>query len=146
MYHNYPTTRPGHILLGPRFILSVTFPHHSQTTSAFKTGSSNKLRISRFFPHAHQNVDWFHGAEFLPEKLTVPQLVNKYPTLYETRKFITAFTTARYLSLSWARSIQSISPHPTSLRSILILSSHLRLGPFKVLCIEKLSAIVNRKQ
>jgi hypothetical protein len=30
--------------------------------------------------------------------------------------------------LSWARSIQSIPPHPISLRSILILSSHLRLG------------------
>ena len=39
-----------------------------------------------------------------------------------TRKFITAFTSARHLSLSWASSIQSISPHPTSWRSILILS------------------------
>ena len=34
----------------------------------------------------------------------------------------------RHLSLSWARSIHSISPHPTSWRFILILSSHLRLG------------------
>ena len=34
----------------------------------------------------------------------------------------------RHLSLSWARSIQSMPPHPTSWRSILILSSHLRLG------------------
>jgi hypothetical protein len=31
-------------------------------------------------------------------------------------------------SLSWARSIQSIPPHPISLTSILILSTHLRLG------------------
>ena len=31
-------------------------------------------------------------------------------------------------SLSWASSIQSMPPHPTSWRSILILSSHLRLG------------------
>jgi hypothetical protein len=31
-------------------------------------------------------------------------------------------------SLSWARLIQSIPPHPISLRSILILSTHLRLG------------------
>ena len=30
--------------------------------------------------------------------------------------------------LSWASSIQSISPHPTSWRSILILSSYLGLG------------------
>jgi hypothetical protein len=32
-----------------------------------------------------------------------------------------------HLSLSWASSIQSILPHPISLRSILILSNHLRL-------------------
>jgi len=31
-------------------------------------------------------------------------------------------------TLSWASSIQSIPPHPTSWRSILILSSHLHLG------------------
>ena len=46
----------------------------------------------------------------------------------EPQSFITAFISARYLSLSWASSIQSILPHPTSWRSILILSSHLRLG------------------
>ena len=34
----------------------------------------------------------------------------------------------RNLSLSWASSIQSIPSHPTSWRSILILSSHLSLG------------------
>jgi hypothetical protein len=33
-----------------------------------------------------------------------------------------------YWSLSWSRSIQSIPPHPISPRSILTLSSHLRLG------------------
>ena len=32
------------------------------------------------------------------------------------------------MSLSWASLIQSIYPHPTSWRSILILSTHLRLG------------------
>jgi hypothetical protein len=38
------------------------------------------------------------------------------------------FTRALHWALSWARSIQSIPPHSISLRSILILSSHLRLG------------------
>jgi hypothetical protein len=51
------------------------------------------------------------------------------PTFYGTRRFITVFTRALHRSLSWARSIQSIPPHPISLRSILILSSYLRLGP-----------------
>ena len=61
-------------------------------------------------------------------KLTGSQLVKKFPAFYGTRRFITAFTTTRYLSLSWTSSTQSIPPHPTSWRSILILSSHLRLG------------------
>ena len=61
------------------------------------------------------------------EKLTSSQLVKKFPAFYRTRKFITAFTSARQLSLSCSRSIQSIPPHPNSWRSILILSYHLRL-------------------
>ena len=64
----------------------------------------------------------------LLEKLTGFQLVKKFPTFYGTQRFITAFTSARHLSLSWASSIQSILPHPTSWRSILILTSHLLLG------------------
>jgi hypothetical protein len=47
----------------------------------------------------------------------------KFPAFYWTRRFITAFTSARHLSLSWASPIQSIPPHPTSWRSILILLS-----------------------
>ena len=39
-----------------------------------------------------------------------------------------AFTSARHLSLSWTNSIQSMLPHPTSWKSILILSSHLSLS------------------
>jgi len=64
------------------------------------------------------------------EKLICSQLVEKFPAFYRNRRFIAAFTRSRHLSLSWARSIQSISSHPTSGRSILILSSHLRLGSF----------------
>ena len=66
-------------------------------------------------------------SRVLLEKPTGCQLVNKFPAFYGTRRFITAFTNARQLSLSWARSIQSIPSHPTSWRSILILSYHLRL-------------------
>jgi len=64
----------------------------------------------------------------LLEKLTGYQLPKKFPEFYATRRFITAVTSARYLSLSWASSIQSIPPHPISWRSILILSFHLSLG------------------
>ena len=50
------------------------------------------------------------------------------PAFYEARRVITVFTSARHLSLSWARSIQSMPQHHTCWRSILILSSHLHLG------------------
>jgi hypothetical protein len=39
-------------------------------------------------------------SRVLLEKLTVYQLVKKFPTFYGTRKFITAFTSAHQLSLS----------------------------------------------
>ena len=64
----------------------------------------------------------------LLEKLTGLQLVKKFPAFYGTRRFITAVTSVRHLSLSWASPIQSTYPHPTSWTSILILSTHLRLG------------------
>jgi len=64
----------------------------------------------------------------LLEKLTGFQLVKKLPAFHGTRMFITTFTSAQHLSQTWANSIQSIPPHPTSWRSILILSLHLRLG------------------
>ena len=62
------------------------------------------------------------------ENLTGFQLVKKFPAYYGTWRFITAFTSARHLTLSRASSIQSILPHPISWRSVLILSSHLLLG------------------
>ena len=64
----------------------------------------------------------------LLEKLTGLQLVKKFPAFYGTRRFITALTSVLQMSLPWASPIQSIYPHPTSWRSILILSTHLRLG------------------
>ena len=64
----------------------------------------------------------------LLEKLTGLQLVKKFPAFHGTRKFITALTSVRHLSLSWASPIQSIYLLPNSWRFILILSIHLCLG------------------
>ena len=83
-------------------------------------------------------VEQIHGAQYpylltpwctvLLEKLTGLQLVKKFPAFHGTQRFITALTSIRHLSLSWASPIQSIYTHPTSWRSVLILSAHLRLG------------------
>ena len=67
-------------------------------------------------------------SRILPEKLTGPQLVKKFCTLYGTRRSITAFTSSHHLSLSWARVIQSMPSHSTAWRYILKLSYHILLG------------------
>jgi hypothetical protein len=56
------------------------------------------------------------------------QLLKNFSAVHGTRSFVTVFTAALHWSLPWARSIQSIPPHPNCLRSILLLSTHLRLG------------------
>jgi hypothetical protein len=45
-----------------------------------------------------------------PKKPTGSQIVKKLPPFYGNRRFITAFTKARHLSLPWARSTQSMIP------------------------------------
>ena len=75
----------------------------------------------------HMNTYLLHGAEpFLRSWLDL-KLVKKFPTLYGTRKFVTVFTSATYVFLSWHRSA-NFPPLPTSRCSILKLFSHLRLG------------------
>jgi len=66
-----------------------------------------------------------------PSLETVTQLVKKFSAFNGNGRFITVFKTARHLFLTRARVIQSNSPISTSLWSILILSSHLRLRSSK---------------
>ena len=77
------------------------------------------------YTHTYFLTPW---CRVLLEKLTGLQLVKKFPVFHGTRRFITALTNVRQLSQSWASPNKSIYPHPTSWRSILILSNHLRLG------------------
>ena len=53
-------------------------------------------------------------------KLSGSQLFKKFSAFYGTRRFITAFTSTRQFSLSYAKSIQSMPAHSTSWRFILI--------------------------
>jgi hypothetical protein len=72
-----------------------------------------------------QSTSW---SSALPKKLPVVKLLKNFPAFYGTRSFITVFTSVLHCSLSWARSIQSISSHPISVHPILTLSTYLRLG------------------
>ena len=49
----------------------------------------------------------------LLEKLTGLQLVTKLPAFHGTRRFITALTSYRHLSLTWASTYSSILTYPT---------------------------------
>ena len=102
-------------------IIFCNSSHNSESQQLYKHRQImwfSKL-IQLFFSY------WFTPwSRVLLEKLTGFQIVKKFPAFYGIQKF----TSARHLSLSWASSIQSIPPHPTSWRTILILSSHLRPG------------------
>jgi hypothetical protein len=67
-------------------------------------------------------------CRILFEKLIVTQLIKNSCFLYGTRSLITVFTEAWHWTLSWASWIQFAPSVPISLRSSLMLSSHLHLG------------------
>ena len=81
--------------------------------------------MSGAFGYSVLHTPW---CRVLLEKLIGLQLVKRFPAFHLTRRFITAFASARHLSLSWASCIQSIPPHPTSWRTVLLLFSHVSLG------------------
>ena len=75
--------------------------------------------------------DWLYAADTFFEKIIVSQAIRKSLAIFGARWFIIAFTAARDLSTYWARSIRFTPSQPISLRSTLILSSHLSL---RLLC------------
>ena len=99
-----------------------------QTRLSYFNACTVHLLLLLFQPtntQTHLLAPW---CTVLLEKLTGLQLVKKFPAYHGTRRFITALISVRHLYLSWVSPIQSIYPHPTYWRSILILSNHLRLG------------------
>jgi hypothetical protein len=64
----------------------------------------------RKWRHIRENSLLTPYSRVFLEKLSGSQLVKKRPAFYETRMFITVFTSARHLSLSWTSSMQSILP------------------------------------
>jgi hypothetical protein len=84
-----------------------------------------------YFSDLHFNTFDFITLNYLTscswgllQKQPVVHLLKNLPKFYRTRNFITIFIRALHWSLSWARSIQSITRHPISLRPVLILSTN----------------------
>jgi hypothetical protein len=126
------------VLISRYFVLwtmnTSTFPIH---TAALYNNTYCACSITWHTPELSHSLPWelhLMWRQLTPcsrvlENLKGPRLVKKFPAFYGTWRFITEFTKARHLSLSWARLIQYMSPsHPISLRFILILFSNLRLG------------------
>ena len=104
---------------GRRWKFSRNFYIFHPIWTEFSTGAAHKLLLSDYLLTAWSRV--------LSEKLTWPQLEMKFPAFYGTRWFITTFTSALHLFLSWARLIQSMPPIPL-LEDAFHLYFHLRLG------------------
>ena len=100
--------------------MSATNLYYSLNHYMFRPKVDHSLEFQYFLLH----TPW---SRVLLEKLSGYKLVKKFPAFHGTRRFITAFKSARHLFLSGASSIQSKPPHPTTSRSILILSSQLSL-------------------
>jgi hypothetical protein len=62
-----------------------------------QTGSFEQT-TTFLYTYFHYITPW---SRVLLEKLIGPQLVKKFPAFYGTRRFITAFTRAHHLSLSF---------------------------------------------
>jgi hypothetical protein len=69
-----------------------------------------------------------HGAVYYLKSWLSLSLSKNILFSYGTRRFVTVFTKARHWTPSWATWIQLAPSIPISVKSILMLSSHLRLG------------------
>ena len=98
----------------------IRITHYLSLLGTPKARTRDLLHVHLPIIHCcHRNpILWLHllpclitaCSRVLLEKLTGSHLVKKFPAFHGTRRFITAFKTARHLSLSWARSIQFMPP------------------------------------
>jgi len=112
------------IVWGDVFIFSVTEVYLISylLTHSFSPSCTDLLTYLLTYSLAQPLTSWSSPLE--ANRFSASQT----PHILWTWRFITAFTNACHQSLSWASLIQSIPPHPTSWRSIWILSSCLCLG------------------
>jgi hypothetical protein len=129
-YHTYKISK-DRLPMNDTFIL--TTPNLKQYTTWQHT-RPNPLYNAKSFPQLTHNFRTAHSIGNRYTKCTYLQtwaLLDKppivlplknFPAIYGTRRYITVLTKALHWSLSWNRSIQSITSHPIFLRFILVLS------------------------
>jgi hypothetical protein len=127
--------------------LSIILLSYYPTIYAWIFGKVTTWKIRRKSKHKsvcarHLSLSWASSIQSMhpnPTSWRSTLVLSYYPTIYASifgkettwkirRKSKHKSICARQLFLSWVSSIQSMHPNPTSWWSILILSSHLRLG------------------
>ena len=101
---------------------SIANPSYKLLNKFYLTISQNKFHVIYYYPYyiaplildVLLNYLLTPWSRVLLAKLTFSQLVEKFPAVYGTSRLIATFTSARHLSLSWDRSIQTMLPHPIS--------------------------------
>ena len=73
--------------------------------------SAQPVTQSSYYWQSKSRLSVTHSMQHRPSWEANKSSVTKFPAFYETRRFITAFATARHLPLFWVRLIQA-TPHP----------------------------------
>ena len=82
---------------------------HSTNNTKRSKYNHTITKTTHTLQHTHEHTHLFTPwCRVLLQKLTGLQLVKKFPAFHGTRRFITALTSLRHLSLPWASPIQSI--------------------------------------
>jgi len=108
-----------HIFLKLHISLS-TFSKASRGLTFCFNGNLRKSQANQSTWNQHRALECMElrthnpWSKALLDKLTGSQIVKKFPAFYGTRRFVTAFTSARHKSLSLISSNQSMLAHPTS--------------------------------
>ena len=104
-----------------RFITAFTSAGHLSLSWASSLQSVPPAAASKTnILHSSLTHSLTHSMERSPSwEANSTAVVKKFPTFYGTLRFITAFTSAGHLSLSWASSLQSVLPAAASKTHIL---------------------------
>jgi hypothetical protein len=94
----------------------------------YLAGCSYDIQVYNWELHTYLLTYSLRGAGYYLKGRLSLSLWKNILISYGTRRFIAVFTQARQWTLSWASWIQFAPSIPLSLRSILMLSSHPRLG------------------
>jgi hypothetical protein len=93
------------------------------TLPVLPTAHTFSLTLWAFSPRMISTHKRHERSGVLLEKLTVTQIIKMFPAFYATRRFITLFTIARHLSLSWARWNQFTHSYPVIHLNIILPST-----------------------